>query len=531
MYRRIVFFALSFLLFLAGCQSPVYNQASSNTGDAKYKMNEARSNMAAKLKAPAPLIVSQGLYIDKNPIDLQKQPAWLKNKIVLRGEQLPFSYYSRVIAGGASRDLLTRYQTGLNDKQTVSLNYSGTVKGALDLLASKTGYIYTIAGHDVYWQSIVTKTFDIAFMPGTSDYQMGKASGGGSSSSSSSSSGSGGESVSAVLDDTASSQFSSLKGTLSVWKDLANSVKQMLSSEGQVAMSESTTSITVSDRPSNVKLIDKFINNLNANLSKQVLVKVEIITVSLESNFNFGINWNLVQRAIGNGTYQLVANNGSPLALTSAVNLALNSTSIGMNNSNLIGDAGGNNQTSGILALATALQAQGKVSIVTQPQVLCQNNQVSSIRILDQQGYLASLKITSTGAATTGETASVTSEITPGNLQTGLTLYVLPKILGNKVYMQVNADLSSNLGIQPVTSSTDANAPRIQVPHVSQRQFNQRSVIRSGDTLILAGYKQLTNTSGASQLLDSQALGGKTAQQGSTETIVLITPIILPGIG
>ena len=35
---------------------------------------------------------------------------------------------------------------------------------------------------------------------------------------------------------------------------------------------------------------------------------------------------------------------------------------------------------------------------------------------------------------------------------------------------------------------------------------------------------------GASQLLNSQALGGKGAQQVSTETIVLITPLIMNGI-
>ncbi|MDX1901250.1 MAG: secretin N-terminal domain-containing protein [Gammaproteobacteria bacterium] len=537
-FYRALIVCMSFLFFLVGCQSPVFNQAGSNTADAKFKMAEAKQQMAKKLTPISPLVVNQGLYIDKRPINLMNDPAWLKNRIVLRGDQLPFSYYSRAIAAGASRDLLTTFQNGLDDRLKVSINYSGTVKGALELLASKTGYIYNVRGKEIYWQAFVTKTFDIAFMPGTSDYQMGKASGGGSNagttSSSASSGSSGGSTVTAIIDDSAGSQYNSLKGTLSIWSDLTNSIHQMLSSDGKVVVSQSTTSVTVSDRPRNVKLIGQFIENLNNNLSKQVLVKIEVLTVQLENNFNFGINWNLVQRAIGNGTYQLISNNGAPFALSSVIGLATGSaTAVGLNNSNLTADGAAANQTTGIMALATALEVQGKVSVVTQPQVLCQNNQVSSIRILDQQGYLASVQQTSTGTTPSGN-ASVTSQVTPGQVLTGLTLYVLPKILGNKVYLQVNADLSDNLGFKTISSTgatiTDTStAPIIQTPHITQKQFNQRSVVKSGDTLILAGFKQTNNLTGASQMLESQALGGKTAQQYSTETIVLLTPIILHG--
>lgn len=418
----------------------------------------------------------------------------------------------------------------------MSVNYSGTVKGALDLLAAKTGYVYTVNGNDVYWQAFITKTFDIAFMPGSSDYMMGKAAS--SAGSTASATPGGGTTVTGSIDDSAASQYSNLKGTLSVWKDLEASIKQLLSPEGRVMVSEATTSITVRDKPTSIALISRFINNVNNNLSKQVLVKVEVLQVTLENDFNFGINWNIVQHAINNGTYQLVSDNGAPIALTSISQLSLNKTVAGL--SSTFADNNGGNTASGILTLVNALQQQGKVSIVTQPQVLCQNNQVSQIRIVDQQGYLASVQTTSlAGGAGTSGSASVTSQITPGAVVTGLTLYVLPKILNNKIYLQVNADLSNNLGITTISSNgqqfqsssqTASNSSVIQVPHVQQKQFNQRSVIASGDTLILAGFRQTSNTVGASQLLESQALGGKTAQQTMTETLVLITPILLRGI-
>ena len=33
-------------------------------------------------------------------------------------------------------------------------------------MAAKTGYVYSVHRNSVYWQAFITRTFDIAFMPG-----------------------------------------------------------------------------------------------------------------------------------------------------------------------------------------------------------------------------------------------------------------------------------------------------------------------------------------------------------------------------
>ena len=97
--------------------------------------------------------------------------------------------------------------------------------------------------------------------------------------------------------------------------------------------------------------------------------------------------------------------------------------------------------------------------------------------------------------------------------------------------MQVNADLSINDGFTTLGSTVNANitASQIQLPNITEKHFNQRSVIKSGDTLILSGFRQVKNIANANQLLSSQALGGKGSSQISKETIILITPILLYG--
>jgi type II secretory pathway component GspD/PulD (secretin) len=161
--------------------------------------------------------------------------------------------------------------------------------------------------------------------------------------------------------------------------------------------------------------------------------------------------------------------------------------------------------------------------------VVCLNNQVSVIRIIQQQGYVASIQNTSVGGSTsfTAQQNTVTSTVTPGNVVTGLTLYLLPKIMKDKIFMQVNADFSTQIALVPFGPTNS----QIQLPTVTMKHFNQRSMIRSGETLILSGFRQLTNIANANQVINSQALGGKASQELNKETIVLITPIILNSSG
>ena len=405
------------------------------------------------------------------------------------------------------------------------MNYSGTVKGALELLAAKSGYVFNVNGHNVYWQAYVTRTYEIAFMPGSTDYQMGKSGAGGGAGGG----GGSGQTVNAVLDDSASSQFSNLKGSLSVWKDLEETIKQLMSPDGKVMVSEATTTVTVRDRPTNLDLVSKFIANLNNNLSKQVLVKVQVLQITLESDYNYGINWTAIKRTLGNN-FILNGNLANPISITpfsaTASPLGLK-VPLPQTEYPQIGIQDSGQGASGVTALINALSQQGKVSIVTEPRVVCLNNQVSVIRIISQAGYLASIQNTTVaGASGTGAAGTITSQLTPGTVVTGLTLYILPKILGQKVFLQVNADISNLLKLNTFTSGGQT----IQLPNVTQKQFNQRSVIESDATLILSGFRQVQNQANASQFLESQAAGGKGAQQINTETIVLITPIILHGI-
>jgi type IVB pilus formation R64 PilN family outer membrane protein len=512
-HKRLALLFLTIAFIVSGCESPaIYNQTENNAADVKQKITDAAKSQDNAGRAEAPLLINQGVYVDKTPISLARDPSWLRDRIILRGGTLPFSYYSKTIIGGNGH-IMVQYGDGVDPNGTLSLSYTGSVKGALDLLASKLGYVYTVNGNHITWHGYVTKTYDIAFLPGSLDYTLGDTSSATATSTVGTTSG-------GITNG--SSQNSSLKGSMvSVWKDIETSIKDLISPNGKVTVSIATTTVTVTDKAANVALITKYIENLNRNLSKQVLIKVQVLSVTLNNDFNYGIDWSIIQGAFGGSNAILNANYGTPVSITPLTGSTVPQAGLQIMNSG---------RTTGFTILINALKEQGKVAVITEPRVVCLNNQVSVINIVEKTGYAASVSSTALagGASTNG--SSVTSSITPGTVITGLVLYVLPKIMGDKIYLDVNADVSSLVTIQTFTSGSGGSSPAsIEVPTTTEKEFNQRSVIGSGSTLILSGLRQVTNQTGAMQFLDSQALGGKAATEQDQETIVLITPIILNG--
>ena len=465
------------------------------------QIEDSHQKENASLLPASAVVVKDELYVDPAPINLNTQPSWLDKPISLHGEKLPFSFYANNIVRSAN--ITTSYQQRLDPNIEINMDYAGTLQGALNLLAAKTGYTYTVNGNAILWEAYVTKTFNIAFMPGSSNYLVGKDS---ATANISTNEGSGDNTVVKQGNDISSkNQYSNLRATLSVWNDMKNTIHSMLSKEGQVVIAESTTTITVTDHPNNVENIARYINDTNINLSKQVMIKVQVLQINLQENFSNGINWDAAKTMLHGTDFTFSGNFAAPISIAPIA---------GVTNASF-GAANGASQ-----ALINALSQQGRISTTTEPTVVTTNNQVASLSITTQTGYLAKVSTTSTDA-------TATTELVPGQVNAGLTLFLLPKIMDNKIYLQVSSSLSSLQQIQNIYANNSDESQKIQAPIINDNTFNQRSVITSGSTLILAGFKQIQNQANNSAFAGLDALGGRGAAQQNVETLILITPYIL----
>jgi MSHA biogenesis protein MshL len=508
MKKRSIFQILGLIcttLLLTSCYTPSYMHANERADQTARQI--AADKIADNERAP-PVISRPGFYIDTHPVDLSQDPAWMRRSITLTAQNMPLDeLVSRLLRHSEAN---VRYDNTVEAKRPVSLHYTGSVKGALDTVAAKTRYHYIVEDKVVSWSAFETRMFDISFMPGYSSYLVGRAQ--------NSSSGFGnaylgsGEVQSDVNDD----QYSSLQAQLSVWEDLRNGLGKLISPDGKYMISESTTTVTIHDHPDNVDAISKYLQELNNTLSQQVAIKIEVLDVKLSATYNMGIDWNVIVRTFTD--FNLVGNLASsallsPRALAGGTTSGIASFVIGKND----------HQT-----FISALDQQGKVHVVTNPQVVTMNNQMASIRITNDTSYVKSVSTTQTPDAGT------TSSITPGTVTDGFTLYVLPKIQGDKVFMQISSTLSD---LDSITKAD--NAPvgtnvkdqttftAIQTPTLSQKVFNQRTAVQSGETLIVAGYRRVRDQSAMNKFFEVEALGAKGAESENIETLVLITPIVL----
>lgn len=513
---------------LAGCESaletPLYKQTLKQTNATQQRIAELNAQNRNVPPATAGTIKTTDIFHQGS------NPAWLNRHVTLRGNGLPLNVLmSRLLPS----TIVAQYQPSVNQNQPIQLNYSGSIRGALDRVASQTNSAYDIEGGVVSWSGFVTKTFDISFMPGASQYLMGGQAQVSAANSGSSSNGA------ATGINTQDSQFSNLQGTLSVWNDLQHSIKDMLSPDGKVMVSQATTTITVRDHPQNVQVIADYLASMNKDLSREVLLKVRVLEVDLNKNYNYGIDWNAVYGAYASGGLStgdlsqsvsgvsaLGAN--TPLGPAGAIGTAAGAVGgmlpiPGISAGILKGPFGGSQ------LLINALSQQGEVSTVTNPQVMTLNNQVAQIEITRQTTYVAS-----TTSTVTGVSGAAQLGVNPGVISTGFTLYVLPKIEGKSIYLQLTSDLSTldslHVFSESQTTGTGDDAATsttsIQLPVVSGKHFNIRSMVRSGDTLIIAGFRQVNNQTGKSSLFGISLFGGDSAAKSNVETVILITPVL-----
>ncbi len=500
-------------LSLAGCHHSLYHTSGNRINHTRRQMDQMQQS--AK-QTQAVIVHHTGFYADIEPLALAHNPLWMQEPISLHAESLPFRSLLATILGKHS--VSVSLNESIQANMPISMRYEGTVGGAIKTLAHLSDYHCSwSAANQLDWSAFETKSFDISFMPGNSSYLVGQQANGNHRAQASSENSSSHSPLSQINDE----QYSNLRASLSVWDDLKAALNRMKSPDAQVSLSEATTSLSVTDRPSHVRSIEQYVQHMNEYLSREVMVRVQVLEVRLNEDFNYGVNWNAVAHMLGS-SFSLKG------SLADATNLTSNSLVLSSATQQPQLGIGSASQT-----FINALDQQGDVRVVTQPQVITLNNQMASIRITKNIGYIESVSQTQNEVGNFN-----TSSVVPGTVTDGFTLYVLPKIHGDEVFLQVSSTIANlerldKTSTQPtgvsVSSSSSQQYQAIQLPTLSQKSFNERSVVRSGSTLIMAGYKRLEDQTNQAKMFGLKELGGQGAVRKDVETLVLITPVILRG--
>jgi len=268
----------------------------------------------------------------------------------------------------------------------------------------------------------------------------------------------------------------------------------------------------------------------------QVQIEAKVLEVSLTGNLSYGVQWyltGLIGTAPGsaeaNGNYNYIPNGGPNFTGNShdRHRLSLGASKAGV----------GPTKDGGLFysflnknfeAAINAMQGDSTAKTLSTPSLVVMNNQSATITSGTQIPINSvSLAPGVIGATTAGTTTTSSTYSQVSYISTGITLTITPRVNpGGLVYMDIQQEVSSpGAGYDP-TSGVN--------PPINQRQLQTQVAVQSGETVLLGGLIQESNTdtqNGLPGLINIPIIGklfGNTAKnRNRTELIVLVTPRVI----
>ncbi|MCR4340828.1 MAG: hypothetical protein NUW01_13190, partial [Gemmatimonadaceae bacterium] len=242
-------------------------------------------------------------------------------------------------------------------------------------------------------------------------------------------------------------------------------------------------------------------------VQRQVLVEAKIVRVSLNKEFRFGINWQLL-------TSKAKLNIGSGVAQTNTFSITL---------------GGGTSQVSVALE---ALETQGDVAVLSSPMITALNNQMAVFDATSAEVFFAVTQTPVIGA--NGAVIALNTSVQPQQVSVGIVLNVLAQIgADNVITMQIRPQLSQ---VDDVAEFNTPEGGKITAPVISRRETDTMARVRGGETIVIGGLTQTRRDRTRSGVPGLRRIPGIGALFGSTseveekdELVIFLTPTIIVG--
>lgn len=337
--------------------------------------------------------------------------------------------------------------------------------------------------------------------------------------------------------------------TTDFWKELVDELRFMLTPAGQTTLSINKTAgiIQVTDRPSALRRMEAYLTSVRNSIHRQVDIETRLYDVTLNNQFQFGIDWVHIAKAYG-GTLGF---GGATLPVATGGAELLNSSIGGLNRFGTIGSssstaAGGNLsslvfQNFNTQAAVNALQEQGTVQVISTPRLRTLNNQTALIKVGEEVPFFNSS--TSFLPGLSGQTALQQSVVT--SITVGTILSITPQISSDDwVSLDISPVLTSLKAVivQPSASGGTNSTSAISggggggttAPDLDTKQASTIVRVRDGTTVVIGGLIQTERAKNETKipfLGDIPLLGklftGTFSFDQKKELVIFVTPHII----
>lgn len=444
---------------------------------------------------------------------LKAVPTGTRGDVTVKAAAAPFGPMVAGLAKQHNYSIVFADNVNVSRKVTADFNkqsLDSVIRGMSRMVGyavalDKARRVYTIAEQATYTFKLPPSLFQKVSAAYSAGNGAGGSGGGESGGSSASGQAAGGGS-------TQSSNFT-VSGTSS---PNSAQIQRMITDQAGAGATVSVTDIglvTVKAGALGLERATKFIEQLSRDALTQVEVEAAVVEVSLQDDFDLGIDW---AKVLPSGNASVGLGGGSSLANLNGINSPaglLSASSALMQGSSFTGAF----TSASIAAVVTNLNKFTNVKIVSRPHVVSMNNVPSTFFAGNNIPYLGSTSISSSTTATTssGEVSFAAN---------GVTFSVVPSVMSDKlVHLTLLPSLSKVNGF----SSFDVQGTKLTAPDQSSRNAYMQIMSESGRTLIIGGMKSSLDTASTSSVLGLVPTS-KSDSGGGTELVILIRTHIIP---
>ncbi|KUM53945.1 MSHA biogenesis protein MshL [Rheinheimera sp. EpRS3] len=302
------------------------------------------------------------------------------------------------------------------------------------------------------------------------------------------------------------------------WKDLEKAVSTVLGAgpERMVVVTPQAGLVTVRGMPDEIAAVKAYLGQSEQHLQRQVVLEAKIIEVTLNDEYQQGINWQNAIMNLRNTSFNFTTSAG---AASNAISSSLGGvTAISFNNADF----------NGVISL---LETQGNTQVLSSPRVTAMNNQKAVIKV-GQDEYFVTNVSSETTATVGGTISSPSIDLQP--FFSGIALDVTP---------QIDQNGSVILHVHPsVTETAEQNKTirfsneQIVLP-LAQSNIRESDTIiraRSGEIVVIGGLMQTVTTDNESRtpVLSAIPLLGKlftsiNKVEKKKELVILLKPTVV----
>ncbi|WP_417707994.1 pilus (MSHA type) biogenesis protein MshL [Rheinheimera aquimaris] len=302
------------------------------------------------------------------------------------------------------------------------------------------------------------------------------------------------------------------------WKDLEKAVSTVLGNgaDRMVVVTPQAGLVTVRGMPDEIAAVKAYLGQSEQHLQRQVVLEAKIIEVTLNDEYQQGINW---QNAIMNLRNTSFNFSTSGAVASNAISSSLGGvTAISFNNADF----------NGVINL---LETQGNAQVLSSPRVTAMNNQKAVIKVGQDEYFVTNVSSDTTiGAGGTTSTPNISLQ----PFFSGIALDVTPQIdQSGSVILHVHPSVTETAEQNKTIQFSDE---RIILP-LAQSNIRESDTIiraRSGEIVVIGGLMQTVTSDSESRtpVLSAIPLVGKlftslNKVEKKKELVILLKPTVV----